>query len=152
MNETTIRGGGSEVKISVLGYERESAVENSDANWLKARIAIRVGPFYADYEAALTTHDFAEFTEHLARIVADLEGQASFRTDEEWLSLEVELNKRGAATVQGIARVHGSPSASLSIRFNTDQSYLSQALAECRQIVRNFPVRTATPESPRQAQ
>lgn len=148
MNETTIRGGGNEVKITVLGYERESAIEVSDANWLKARIAIRVGPFNADYEAALTTHDFVEFTENLAKVTANLEGQAAFRTDEDWLSLDVELNKRGAATVQGIAKVHGSPSASLSVRFDTDQSYLSQTLAECRQIVRNFPVRPITTDSP----
>lgn len=143
MNEATIRGDGNVVKITVLGYERETAIDISDANWLRSRITVCVGPFSADYEAALTTHDFAEFTEHLARIVTSLEGKASFRTDEDWLSLDVELNKRGAATVQGIAKVHGNPSASLAVRFDTDQTYLSQTLAECREILRVFPVRVS---------
>jgi hypothetical protein len=141
MITTLIEGGGCFVSIEVEGYEREFAEDFSDANWLKCRIKVSVGGFRSDIDATMTTHDFMEFQNGLSKSMKNLSGAATFRTDEEWLSIDIEMNARGAAHVRGAAQVHGLPIAILTFEFETDQSYLSQTCAQLGKVVQSFPIR-----------
>lgn len=136
-----IEGGGCFVSVVVEGYEREVAEEFSDANWLKCTIKLGIGAFSAKFYATMTTQDFVEFQSDLSKSIKNLSGIATFRTDEEWLSLDIEMNARGAAHVRGAAQVHGLPKAKLNFEFETDQSYLSQTCLQLGKVVQTFPVR-----------
>jgi hypothetical protein len=136
-----IKGGGCFVSVEVESYEREFTEDFSDANWLKCRIKVRVGAFSADINATMTTHDFVDFQNDLSKSMNNLSGTAAFRTDEEWLSIVIEMNARGAAHVRGTAQVHGLPKANLTFEFETDQSYLSQTCAQLEKVVQSFPIR-----------
>ena len=141
MITTLIEGGGCFVSVVVEGYERELAEEVSDANWLKCTIKLGIGAFSAEFYATMTTHDFVEFQSELSKSIKNLSGIATFRTDEEWLSLDIEINARGAAHVCGVAQVHGLPKAKLTFEFETDQSYLSRTCFQLEKVVQNFPIR-----------
>ena len=136
-----IEGGGCFISMVVEGYEREFAEDFSDANWLKCRIKVSVGAFSAEIDATITTHDFVEFQNELSKAMKSLSGAATFRTDEEWLSIDIEFNARGSAHVRGATQVHGFPKANLAFEFETDQSYLSQTCVQLEKVVENFPVR-----------
>jgi hypothetical protein len=136
-----IEGNGCSISVLVEGYEREFSEEFSDANWLKCRIKLGIGAFSAEFDATMTTHDFVEFQEDLSKVMRDLLGLATFRTDEEWLSIDIEMNARGAAHVRGAAQVYGLPKANLIFEFETDQSYLSQTYVQLKKVAQNFPIR-----------
>ncbi len=141
MITTLIEGGGCFVSVVVEGYEREISENFSDANWLKCRIKVCIGAFSADIDATMTTHDFVEFQNDLSKSLKTLSGIAAFRTDEEWLSIDIEMNARGAAHIRGSVQMHGLPKANLTFEFETDQSYLSQTCVQLRNVVQNFPIR-----------
>src|SRR5256885_1941379 len=92
-----IAGQSARVKIEVLGYENPSAQNRSDANWLTCHVEVRVRSFSGQLDAAFTTQDFAAFAKCLCSAVKELNGTATFETDENALRLDVEFTHTGAA-------------------------------------------------------
>lgn len=138
-----IEGNGGSILIEVFGYENVAASNESDANWLRARIKIFAGPFSGVIDAALTTQDFFYFDRELAEVLRTFKGKAVFQTDEDWLCFEVEMGSLGTANVRGTAKAIGSRS-SLMFSFNTDQSYLTNTKRAVAEVTEKFSIRQFT--------
>ena len=139
--QITISGQGATIGIVIIGYEREQAENESDANWLSCSVDLRVGAFSAQYAANFATNDFREFRKQL---LAHLEQQiavAKFECDELPLVLSVALSRAGIGRVSGRATSTGQPSAALDFSFETDQSFLRSTLQQLDAALAAYPVR-----------
>ena len=143
MSETCeIAGPGARCRIQVLGYENPAAQDPSDANWLSCRVAIRGDDsLSAEGPAALSVQDFSDFAEDLHKVLRGAGGTASFTTDEEDVSLNIEIKKTGTASVTGVLRLSGNVRATLSFAFESDQTFLAEAQRQLEAIARAFPAR-----------
>jgi hypothetical protein len=140
--EVTLTGEQGRLAIDVASYENPSATNRDDANWLASTISVKAEPFSGVLNAAFTTHDLINLYEQLKKALARLSGTVAFQSTDGDLSLTIEFNKRGAATISGLIQPHGSHGASvLQFRLDTDQSALSQTLRQLELAVRRFPVK-----------
>jgi hypothetical protein len=138
-----VRGGGDSVVIRVRRPSAEPA-DADDANWLSAEIEIAVSAFTGKYPANLRREDFVRFKELLAAMPETVSGKAVFATMEGQLRLEIEMTRRGTATVSGEAVAQDAPRVALGFSFESDQSYLQETLAAVRSAVQSFPVKAST--------
>lgn len=140
MNIIPIKGNEGIVSIHISGYSNPRATDSDDANWLSAEIEIAVGCFTGKYPASPTTQDFSRFQESLELVLETLSGKALFSTMEGWLQLQIDMTRRGTATVSGEAVALQAPRIALEFSFESDQSYLQETLRAVRLAVQNFPV------------
>jgi len=136
----TVEGEGGSITIQLRGYENPAADNDSDANWLSSRLSVSVGPFSGEFDAALTTQDLVALQQGLNTLLRDLKGKAAFRTDEDWLSFDIEMSATGAATLVGHATTRIGPRVRFDFSFQTDQSYLSRTKRALDAAVAAFPV------------
>lgn len=136
-----IAGEQGSLTIEVHGYERPSAKDPDDANWLRCDLTIKAGPFTGAFKCALTTYDLFAFAERLKSSLAVLSGTASFQNTEQDIAFEIDFDRRGTARIQGTAQPHRSLEGSLGFRFDTDQTYLAQSLRQLEAVLRSFPVK-----------
>lgn len=140
-SELTIAGTGGRIEILVHGYENESALHVSDANWVSCTVSLAVGPFRGVIEASFSTHDFARFRDQLATALAALHGGAAFETDEDALSFRIDFGARGDATISGAVRVLEQARARLDFSFPSDQTFLRQTFVGVSGVCLAFPAR-----------
>ena len=144
-NTVRIRGnGGNVVQIDISGYERPDAVDEYDANWLRARCSVALTEFSAVLSLSVLAQDFVRFTDELEQAVQLLKGTATFSTVECGLGIEIKFTTGGHADVFGSVRSQISfvPDQSvLSFSFETDQSFLTPTVRELKAIISRFPVR-----------
>ena len=144
--QINITGPGSHVTISVLDYER-SATDGTDPEWLKCAVDCSVGPFHAKIGMPFATEDFRRFRDSLADVLASLKGKARMDTIEDRIRIAIEMGTRGNATVSGNLSYHSGPQATLSFKFETDQTYLARTLSETDHVLEVFPERTSAASS-----
>jgi hypothetical protein len=137
-----IAGPSAQCSIEVLGYENPGAQDPSDANWLSCRVTVKAHSFCAECSASFTAQDFSEFGEQLSAVMRRMGGTAAFQTDEDVLSLSIDVRKTGTAQVTGTLRVVGSPSATLSFGFESDQTFLSETQRQLEALTRAFPAKS----------
>ena len=131
-------GTGCSIPIEVLGYEDPDAPATS-YDWLRCNVGIVAGPFAGTLAATITTQDFESFHRELIKVLMDLDGTASFVTDEEWLQFTVTMGRRGNCTITGTSTVFGGPRATLSFEFDSDQSYLAETERGVSSVIEKFP-------------
>jgi len=68
-------------------------------------------------------------------------GIADFETDEEVLTLRIEVGARGNAVVSGSARIVEQARVSIGFSFMSDQSFLQNALEQAIAICEAFPIK-----------
>lgn len=141
MTALIVKGDGSEIRITVYGYERPGSIEHYDANWLKCDVCVVAGPFKGEVPLAVQTKDFAIFHEQLSLMQRQLEGEARFTTTEGVLAFMISMGRLGHATVIGHLSSGDEPAARLEFRFETDQTFLKVAVTQVAEIVRLYPVR-----------
>ena len=134
-----VGGHGGHVKLEVLGYERPSADNDDDANWLSCVASVRVGAFSGASRVSLTTHDFVGFEAGLRSMLDSLRGGASFQPREDMFVLNLEMQTGGTSRVSGRLDSDHLASARLTFSIDSDQSYLASTLAAVTAIVRAFP-------------
>lgn len=137
----TFSGDSGRIVIKVLDYERATADNKDDANWLTSIIAVEVPPFAGSFRAAFTTHELAGLYGRLQVPLQSLSGTVSFQNLEEDLTLEIQFANRGAVRVSGIAQPRRSAGVALHFRFESDQSLIGRAVEELSSVLRHFPVR-----------
>jgi hypothetical protein len=140
-SKVSINGNGASIAIEVLGYERPSAQDVSDANWLKCRVSTNLGQFIGNYDASFTTSDFTRFRDELRSVLTTMNGAAAFVTDEEALNCTIQLMRVGTAVVKGRAQAQGHVTAVLSFSFESDQSFLAETLLGLESVVQKFPLK-----------
>lgn len=143
MADWKIEGNGARLVIEVLSYERESAIDESDANWLRCKAQGIFDGFSCKCEYSILTNDFREFEASLRGMIEGRSANAYFSTTEEGLGLELERDSAGHCKVSGFLRSFGMPKSKLEFVFESDQSYLRQTLAELVRVNERFPVRAA---------
>jgi len=136
----TLAAGGDGITVELLAYENRVPENENDANWLDSVVKIRAGPFSGAFKAALTTYDLASLHQQLQKALASLSGTVNFKSTEEGLSLTVQFDRAGRASVVGVAQPRRSQAA-LHFRLDTDQSALTRTLCEVEAVLRGFPVR-----------
>lgn len=132
---------GRKVVVAVHGYERDDADNPDDANWVRSSVTAEMGSFGGAVEAAFCTHDFARFLAALKEVVAGTGPMASFRTHEEALEVDVQVERTGQATVTGTLRQTDQGTTSLAFSFSSDVTYLTHTVRDLQQVVESFPVR-----------
>ena len=136
--EIEIAGHGGYLKIEILEYENPSAQDLSDANWLSCNVIARVGAFSSSLNASFTTHDFVQFRNELQELMAKQKSTASFITDEEQLSLRVDMGNAGIVSVEGTLQTYDMPRASLVFSFESDMSFLAKTISGLRNLVKEL--------------
>jgi hypothetical protein len=104
--------------------------------WVETEVALRVGPFAANYRATFLLDELQTFVSELEEALKAVAGTARFDRVEDQLVFSVEMGHRGTAAVTGTARE--DPVGALAFTFDTDQSYLQQALLDLRNAVRKL--------------
>jgi hypothetical protein len=135
-----ISGDGAWLSVEVLGYENRLAECESDANWLSSIVELSIGPFEGKLSAALSTHDFADFMEQLQKVNALAVPTAVFACDEDSLRIAVETSSLGSVRVSGHVKQISSFNASLSFSFDSDLTYIAQAVEQLRAVTEAYPV------------
>src|SRR5580692_1931991 len=126
----TVGGHGASTTIEVLEYERTCTENEYDANWLKCRVTINATELNGSYCASFTTHDFVRFRDELRSCLAALKGLACFKTIEGALERQIEMTRTGGALIRTVAKVRGSVAITMSISYESDQSFLAETLNE----------------------
>ena len=138
--ELTIAGAGSHITITILDYERPKGREFGP-EWLSCAVDCSVGSFNAKLAIPLATEDLQRFRDSLGQVVERLVGNAAMDTIEGRIGIVVEMSSRGTATVSGNVSYRSGPDATLSFKFETDQSYLARTLRELNRVLEIFPDR-----------
>ena len=125
----------------MFGYESDTPRDPLDVNWLRASVEVDMGPFHGATDATFQTHDFERFLSQLNGVMERKSHVAVFETMEEALSIRVETDRRGTATVSGTLR-DIDIGASLSFMLISDPSFLQRTLGELRAVVSTFPDRS----------
>jgi len=132
---------GTKLAIAVHGFERETAEDPWDANWLRCSICVEQGAFRGAAGASFTTKDFVGFLSELGSVIADGQGTASFHPFEEVLTFQVALRRTGQVAVSGKLRDSTQRKAELSFHLETDFPSLKKAHSELAKMVSIFSQR-----------
>jgi hypothetical protein len=149
MAEVRIGGAAREcLVIDVFERERPQSTDYDDGNWLHASVQIHVGGFDGRVSGNLRAEEFVDFRDEVAALHHSLDGDANFRTMEDWLTIEMRGDGRGHIEVKG--QLHDDPGSvnRLTFRLELDQTFLASILAGLDEVVTRFPVR-GHPGAPR---
>lgn len=136
----TLRGEGASIRIVVESRENANAKDVSDANWVSSVVDLTVGSFSGSYSVAFSAGDFVRFAAQVEELTGRKRTDATFRTAEEGLDLDLRSTRTGTVTVSGTARATGMVSASLAFTFDVDAAALDSMHGELCRIVNAFPV------------
>jgi hypothetical protein len=129
------------IEVEVLAYERARSGEYHDDNWLRVNVSISAGAFSGRFHAAFLTDELVRFRDQIQTLYRTLQGEASFRTLEEQLSLRLTGNGRGEIGVRGVAVDIPGTGNRLEFELMLDQSYLQSTLGSLNEVIDQFPVR-----------
>lgn len=141
-NAVVFGGEGGRIVFEISGYERPGASDYHDANWLTVSVSIAAGVFSGSFAASFGTYELADLLRQLRKGIDALSGTFIFENMERDVLMRIEFAQRGKARICGEAKPSSSPQSSLTFAFETDQSYLSQAVEALSAVVRRFPVKT----------
>ena len=134
-----IRGDGGAVVIELVGYENERSDDYSDANWIACTVRAACGGVVASMRFSMGTRDLARFATELQQMLGLLTGSARLQTDEQQVSIRIAMRASGGALVEGSVSSAGHPHATMKYSFDSDQSYLREALVAAQKATAAFP-------------
>jgi hypothetical protein len=149
MAEVGIGGAAREcLVIEVFERERPQSTDYYDGNWLHASVQVHVGGFDGRVSGSLRAEEFVGFRDEVTALHQSLDGDATFRTMEDWLTVRMKGDGRGQIEVKG--QLYEDPGSvnRLMFRLELDQTFLASILAGLDQVVTRFPVR-GHPGAPR---
>ena len=128
-----------QLKISILGYERELVGEYYDDNWLDCYVELMFGSFNGAFKASFLTRDFLLLLPKLDALYKNLEGEAKFNTLEQQLEFTLTGNGKGLIEFSGEAI-----DSENKFMFNSelDQTCLLAIIQQLKTIISNYPERT----------
>lgn len=130
---------GHRIVVRVSRYEREEAQNSDDANWLRCSVLAEVGRFRGEVDAAFMTDDFLQLSKQIDEVLQGGSRQAAFHPLEEALTVRIEVDRAGRASVQGVLRDMDGPT--LSFSFESDLSFLRPLRGQLAEINACFPKR-----------
>jgi hypothetical protein len=138
------------VEVRLLDFENRSAENEGDVIWLDSTVTVKAGAFLGSFKAAFTTHDLANLHEQLKSALESQSGRVSVQSTEGDLSLTIEFDGHGRASISGVATPHRLRRATLHFHVDTDQFGLFRTLHELEDALQNYPVKqTGVSNGPR---
>lgn len=134
--------GGEQLRIDVLGYEREPVGEYFDDNWLSVAVEVKAGGFTGFVSASFLTGEIEAFHRDAASLYDSLMGQAKFRTLEEQLSIDLVGDGLGHIRLAGNAKDRPGLGNTLAFGFTFDKTQLQSSVRSLANVLAAFPVRT----------
>ncbi len=134
--------GGEQLRIDVLGYEREPVGEYFDDNLLSVAVEVKAGGFTGFFSASFLTGEIEAFHQGAASLYESLTGQAEFRTMEEQLSINLVGDGLGHIRLTGSAEDRPGIGNTLAFAFTFDQTQLQSSVQNLVKALAAFPVRT----------
>ncbi|HEU4579666.1 MAG TPA: hypothetical protein VFS67_15515 [Polyangiaceae bacterium] len=131
------------IAIAVTRREFPESTDYWDGNWVYATVRIRVGAFRGEYEAQLRTDEIAHLRSGLVHLHAELSGNASFESMEEWLKMSIEGDGRGHFVAKCEARDQPGTGNTLRFELRFDQTELPPVIAALDAVLAAFPVKGA---------
>lgn len=130
------------LKVEVLNYIYPDGTDWYEANWLKAKIQIKVGGFAAQYIGEFQTIDLVGFKNELKRIYHDPKGITQFYSLKDWIIIKLKAD--GLGNFEVLCRACDSPSMGNMLDFELkkiDQTYLTELTVQLNKILEMFPVK-----------
>jgi hypothetical protein len=129
------------IEVRLLDFENRSGENEVDAIWLDSTVTVKAGAFLGSFKAAFTTDDLVNLREQLKSALARLSGSVSFQNTEGGLSLTIEFDSRGEASITGVAQPNRLHRGILHFRVDTDQFALNRTLHELEYALRDLSVK-----------
>ena len=136
IEKITLKGEQGKIEIDMHQYERTDAAVRDDDCWITSRITVEVPPFRGEFGIALAIGEIEFFRDQLAPAVNSLSGNVLFENLQSDISLNIEFDKRGGATVKAVVRRPLGPS--LTFQLNSDQTYLRETLRDMDRAAKTF--------------
>jgi hypothetical protein len=130
-----------QLKISILGYEREPVGEYYDDNWLNCYIELSFGAFNGAFEASFLTNDFVLLLPQLEALYKDLDGEAKFSSLEQQLEFTLMGNGKGLIELNGKAIDHRGSANHLKFNCELDQTFLPSIIQKLKILISDYPQR-----------
>jgi hypothetical protein len=129
------------VEVRLLDFEIRSGENVGDTVWLDSTVTVKAGAFLGSFKAAFTTHDLVNLHEQLKSALESQSGKVSVQSTEGDLSLAIEFDGHGGASMSGVATPHRLRRATLHFHVDTDQFALFRTLHELEDALQEFPVK-----------
>jgi len=144
MDERVVEFLGDDLRLalSVRGYERPTAEDASDLNWLDSRISLETRDIRVTSALALTADELGALAQQMDALLGDAGGEVTWEAEEQGLSLHLELSRGGSARISGVMRLTPGVVTSIAFKASTESSSLRRALSGLQEIVDRFPQRT----------
>lgn len=133
----------NKITVEVINYERPASGEYHDDNWVNVGVYVAVGAFSGRFAASFVTDEFVAFRSELRTLYETLKGEATFRTMEGQLTLNLLGDGRGGVTLRGEALDQAGIGNCLTFEMALEQTYLASTLDGLDQIIATFPVRAS---------
>ena len=137
MSAIEIKGENGIIEISVHKYERSSAENESDANWLMCSVRLSVSPFAGHMQIPFTTNDLHGLCADLESMMSMSKSEVVFESDEGLLPLHFCAGPRGDVKIAG--EMKGQHSSCKFIIYS-DQTYLSALIKSLHDTNTRFPI------------
>jgi hypothetical protein len=132
------------LSLWVLGRQFPEAQDFWDGNWLNVQARVQAAGASVEARGAFVrTTEIAKFVEELEVLNANLVGEAALRCLEPTLRIVIRGDARGHATAQ-VMITPDHMTQSHEFRFDFDQTYFGLLLDGCRNVLSNWPIRSAT--------
>ena len=140
MSTIEIAGRGGKLIISLLRYERDSASNYSDANWLSSELEVDITPFSGTSSVTFMTHDFTRFLEQLQQVDSNFTGDVTLECEVGKLRLTIKFKPQWSISIQGSIKSDVSNSM-LAFDMDSDERFINKLIEDLEMATRVFPVR-----------
>lgn len=131
--------GAGEQRINVRCVESPASAEKQRlARNLNSTVSLTLGAFSGSFNAVFTIQQIEVLREHLVNALVSGPGKVLFRNVVGDLQLEIEFNGQAGGTISGTIQPHGLRQATLSFRFDAEESSLARTGQELDDLIHSF--------------
>jgi hypothetical protein len=128
------------IQLTFRGYSHPGSEHYRDRNWINCTARAQAGAFQGQLDNMLLTDELERFRTQVARLYAELTGEAALHTMEHWLCLRLIGDGRGHVELRCRLLDHPVFGNSLDFRLNIDQTFLPALLRQLEAVLQRFPV------------
>ena len=141
MYQITFQGERSE-HLTLALYRRAypEATDFDDGNWIDAVVDVVAGGFKGRASGVIRAEELEQFQKDLTDLQEHLEGTASFRTMEDWITISIEGDGLGHWRIYSVIQDAAGVGNRLDCTIVSDQTYTRSTLTELAAVVNAFPV------------
>ena len=131
---------GDNLTIRVLGREYPDADDFGDGNWLSTLIDFSIGQFNGTIASLPRVEEFQKFRDSLVKVSTSMEGEATFNSMEDWLTIRVSfINSVNLLIAGSLIDKPGSGNRLNYVINGIDQSYLASIIGSLNELLDAFP-------------